>query len=184
MLNANRTTTQLTSSIAASLARSLSLAEDNKFFELLTRAFFFGCNLLFNVAMWALFTAALTRASSTTRVSIINVSTNFVVTALLGLAIFGEKLPGLWWVGAGLLAVGNVVIGRREEGEKPGGTIGLDETRAEAERLIDIHDEDTNHLAGGDSVELRDSGSGTLGGIDREEEERRLKRGEEADNPI
>lgn len=29
--------------------------------------------------------------------------------------VFGEKLPGLWWVGAAGLVVGNVVIGRREE---------------------------------------------------------------------
>lgn len=70
--------------------------------------------------MWALFTAALTRASSTTRVSIINTSTNFMLTALLGLAMFGEKLPPLWWVGAAGLVVGNVVIGRREEGEGKG----------------------------------------------------------------
>lgn len=48
------------------------------------------------------------------------------MTALLGLIIFGEKLPPLWWVGAGLLAAGNVVIGRREEGEKPVGKEGLE----------------------------------------------------------
>ena len=65
--------------------------------------------------MWALFTAALTRNSSSTRVSIVNTSTNFMLTALLGLAMFGEKLPPLWWVGAAGLVVGNVVIGRREE---------------------------------------------------------------------
>jgi hypothetical protein len=68
--------------------------------------------------MWALFTAALAKGDSTTRVSIVNVSANFVLTALLGAGIFGERLPGLWWVGAALLAVGNVVIGRREEGER------------------------------------------------------------------
>ena len=147
------TTTQLTSSISAYLARLLSLAPDNKFFELATRAFFFGCNLVFNIAMWALFTAALTRASSTTRVSVVNVSSNFMVTAILGLIIFGEKLPPLWWVGAGFLAAGNVIIGRREEGEKPGGTMGLDETREEAERLHDIGS-DTDEPPGRGSVEL------------------------------
>ena len=31
--------------------------------------------------------------------------------------IFSEKLPPLWWVGAAGLVVGNVVIGRREEGD-------------------------------------------------------------------
>lgn len=72
-------------------------------------------NLAFNALMWALFTSALTRASSTTRVSIVNTSANFMLTAFAGWMVFGESLPGLWWVGAGGLVVGNVVIGRREE---------------------------------------------------------------------
>ena len=38
-----------------------------------------------------------------------------MITALLGLAIFGERLPALWWVGAAGLVAGNVIIGRREE---------------------------------------------------------------------
>lgn len=72
--------------------------------------------------MWALFTAALTRASSTTRVSIINTSSNFMLTAMLGLIVFGERLPPLWWLGAGLLVAGNVIIGRRQEdGDRDGG---------------------------------------------------------------
>ncbi len=36
--------------------------------------------------------------------------------------VFGEGLPGLWWVGAAGLVVGNVVIGRREE-EGDGGKV-------------------------------------------------------------
>jgi len=96
-----------------------------------------------------------------------------MVTALLGLAVFGGKLPPMWWAGAGLLAGGNVVIGRREEGEKPGGTTGLDETREEAEELLL-----------GDSVELEDN-TGELSKRKSEEEDRKmLKRGEAADNPI
>lgn len=77
--------------------------------------FFFSLNLAFNALMWALFTSALTRASSTTRVSIINTSANFMLTAFSGWMVFGEKLPGLWWVGAAGLVVGNVIIGRRDE---------------------------------------------------------------------
>lgn len=88
--------------------------------------------------MWGLFTRALTLASSTVRVSVINTSANFVITALLGAAIFKEKLPGLldlladrrrqltpadpvqWWFGAALLVAGSVIIGQRDEGnEKP-----------------------------------------------------------------
>ncbi|RMZ84707.1 hypothetical protein DV737_g903, partial [Chaetothyriales sp. CBS 132003] len=114
---AKLTTTALTSNLSAAIASFFSLDVHNKIVDLAVRGFFFGMNLLFNAAMWALFTAALTKGDSTTRVSIVNVSANFVVTALLGWMMFGERLPPLWWVGAGLLAVGNVVIGRREDGE-------------------------------------------------------------------
>ena len=51
-------------------------------------------NLAFNAVMWGLFTRALTLASSTVRVSVINTSANFVITAVLGLMIFSETLPG------------------------------------------------------------------------------------------
>ena len=68
--------------------------------------------------MWTLFTAALSRGQSTTQVSIVNTSTNFVATALLGLAVFSENLPPLWWLGAGMLVAGNVVIGRDKEEEE------------------------------------------------------------------
>lgn len=43
-----------------------------------------------------------------------------MLTALLGLMVFGERLPPLWWLGAALLVVGNVVIGRREEEDGAG----------------------------------------------------------------
>ncbi|KAJ8108906.1 hypothetical protein ONZ43_g6285 [Nemania bipapillata] len=66
--------------------------------------------------MWTLFTQALAKGTSTTQVSIMNTSTNFMITALLGFAIFAEALPPLWWVGASLLVAGNVVIGRKDEG--------------------------------------------------------------------
>jgi hypothetical protein len=65
--------------------------------------------------MWALFTKALARGTSTTQVSIINTSANFMITAVLGFLIFSESLPPLWWAGAALLVAGNVIIGRREE---------------------------------------------------------------------
>lgn len=68
--------------------------------------------------MWILFTRALTAATSTTRVSILNTSANFMVTAVLGVVVFGEKLPLGWWAGASLLVAGSVVIGAREEKEK------------------------------------------------------------------
>ena len=92
--------------------------------------------------MWAIFTAALTRASSTTRVSLVNTSANFMLTAIAGWAIFGESLNGLWWLGAAGLVVGNVIIGRRDEeteelakGRPNSGTFGRSsEERREGER--------------------------------------------------
>jgi hypothetical protein len=65
--------------------------------------------------MWTLFTKALARGTSTTQVSIINTSSNFMITAVLSFFIFTESLPPLWWLGATLLVAGNVIIGRREE---------------------------------------------------------------------
>ncbi|KAL1591385.1 hypothetical protein SLS60_011998 [Paraconiothyrium brasiliense] len=49
---------------------------------------------------------------------VINTSANFMITAILGLVIFSESLPTLWWLGAALLVAGSVIIGRREEGDK------------------------------------------------------------------
>lgn len=113
-----RTTTALTANLAASLSILLGLASDNTYTNLALRGTFFALNVFFNILMWTLFTKALTRASSTTRVSIVNVSTHFFITALLGAVIFHEKLPALWWIGASLLITGNVVIGKREAEEK------------------------------------------------------------------
>ncbi|KAF9694701.1 hypothetical protein EKO04_007493 [Ascochyta lentis] len=132
---AKLTTTELTSSWSSSLASAFGLDPSNKFFEYALRAVltppypparaslttlqaFFGMNLLFNAIMWGLFTRALTLASSTVRVSVINTSANFMITAVLSALIFSESLPALWWLGAAMLVAGSVIIGMREEGEK------------------------------------------------------------------
>lgn len=81
--------------------------------------------------MWTLFTQALSRGHSTTQVSIMNTSSNFVLTALLGLAIFSESLPPLWWLGASMLVAGNVIIGRKDEGSA-GGDAAHDDAEADA----------------------------------------------------
>ncbi|KAA6407725.1 MAG: transcription initiation factor IIA small subunit [Lasallia pustulata] len=96
---AKLTTTDLTTTWARAIASALGLAATNKAVEFLVRALFFALNLAFNGVMWTLFTKALTRSSSTMRVSIVNTSANFMLTALLGLMIFGEALPPLWWGG-------------------------------------------------------------------------------------
>jgi len=82
--------------------------------EWAVRATFFLLNVAFNAVMWGLFTVALTRGSSATKVSVVNTSSNFMLTALLGSLIFSERLPPLWFLGATLLICGNVIIGRRD----------------------------------------------------------------------
>lgn len=67
--------------------------------------------------MWSLFTTALARGKSATQVSIMNTSTNFLVTAFTGLLIFSESLPPMWWAGASLLVAGSVIAGRKDEGD-------------------------------------------------------------------
>lgn len=76
---------------------------------------------------------------------------------MLGMAIFSEKLPSLWWVGASLLIVGNVIAGRKNDGEDASensgthtalpadnidATNGNDEEAEEDEDLIDLGNED------------------------------------------
>ncbi len=78
----------------------------------------------------------------------------------------------MWWAGAGLLAVGNVVIGRREEGEKPGGTIGLEQDNEQGETLLG---EEENQ---GDIIDLQEE----LGGPERTKEA--VGKGEDVDAPI
>lgn len=87
--------------------------------------------------MWTLFTKALARGSSTTQVSIMNTSANFVITAVLGFAIFAESLPPLWWLGAAMLVAGNVIIGRKDEGtgEDPGTASAPEESSSEQSLL-------------------------------------------------
>lgn len=72
--------------------------------------------------MWALYTKALSAAPSAVHANIVNTASNFLVTSLLGNVLFEERLPGLWWVGAGFLVAGSVVIGRRdgEDGKEKG----------------------------------------------------------------
>ncbi|KAK5709317.1 hypothetical protein LTR17_019888 [Elasticomyces elasticus] len=121
---AKLTTTQL--SVATSISHIFGFSEPSRIVELLVRGFFFFMNLVFNAVMWGLFTRALTLATSTVRVSVINTSANFMLTAVLGAAIFRESLPALWWLGASFLVAGSVIIGRREEttDATPAGTTG------------------------------------------------------------
>lgn len=95
--------------------------------------------------MWTLFTTALARGTSTTQVSIMNTSTNFMMTAFLGFAIFGESLPPMWWAGAALLVAGNVIVGRKDEtkdASAEGGYVPVPANEDELGRSKDDDDED------------------------------------------
>ncbi|KAI0431632.1 hypothetical protein F5Y09DRAFT_340476 [Xylaria sp. FL1042] len=111
---AKLTTDGLTAHIARGISGFLSIESIDGFLEIIVRCAFFGLNILFNIIMWTLFTQALAKGNSTTQVSIMNTSTNFMISALLGLAIFAEALPPLWWAGATLLVAGNVILGRKD----------------------------------------------------------------------
>ncbi|KAI1747331.1 hypothetical protein F4782DRAFT_521552 [Xylaria castorea] len=113
---AKLTTNGLTAHIARGISGVLGLEGSDRVLEIIVRCIFFGLNLVFNGVMWTFFTQALAKGNSTTQVSIMNTSTNFMITAILGSAIFSEALPPLWWVGATLLVAGNVIIGRKDEG--------------------------------------------------------------------
>ncbi|KAI2626170.1 hypothetical protein GGS21DRAFT_530412 [Xylaria nigripes] len=141
---AKLTTNDLTTHIARGISGAIGLKDLGPALEVAVRITFFGLNLVFNGVMWTLFTQALAKGNSTTQVSVMNTSTNFVITALLGLAIFAESLPPLWWAGATLLVAGNVIIGRQNEGE---------EANAEAEEAEEAAEEG---LGGISDTEFKD----------------------------
>jgi len=98
------------------------------------RVMFFLLNVAFNAIMWGMFTAALTRGPSATKVSVVNTSSNFMLTALLGSLIFSERLPPQWFLGATCLIIGNVIIGRRGESSSPSTKVKSDEYALANER--------------------------------------------------
>ncbi|KAL7949869.1 hypothetical protein V8C42DRAFT_308823 [Trichoderma barbatum] len=114
---AKLTTTELTTRLSAAIAKALGVQSHSQIVEIGIRTIFFILNLTFNGIMWSLFTTALARGKSATQVSIMNTSTNFLVTAFTGLVIFSEALPPMWWAGASLLVAGSVIAGRKDEGE-------------------------------------------------------------------
>jgi len=115
---AKLTTTSQTNTLSSALSTLLGLSPNNYIVSFAVRGLFFAMNLLCNAIMWILFTRALTLANSTTQVAILNTSANFMVTALLGMLVFSEGLPLLWWVGAAFLVAGSVTIGLREQKNK------------------------------------------------------------------
>lgn len=106
--------------------------------------------------MWTLFTQALAKGNSTTQVSIMNTSSNFVITAVLGFVIFSESLPPLWWVGATMLVAGNVIIGQKDESTTEDG---LSAPADDSLSLSDAEDGQGTYrdMPSGDEAQLRTS---------------------------
>jgi drug/metabolite transporter (DMT)-like permease len=69
----------------------------------------FAMIFVFNAIMMNAFVKAMNFASSVTAV-VINTASNFFCTAVLGMLIFGEPLPLLWWAGAALILAGVAII--------------------------------------------------------------------------
>ncbi|KAF7158314.1 hypothetical protein CNMCM5623_003083 [Aspergillus felis] len=113
-LFAKLTTDEQTTAFARSILHLFGAGDQNTFIELVVRGVCLGLNVLCNIIMWALFTRALTASPSTTKVSITNTSANFLVTALLGMVVFREKVSGLWWLGAGMMGGGCILVGMRD----------------------------------------------------------------------
>ncbi|KAI2466342.1 hypothetical protein F4781DRAFT_355904 [Annulohypoxylon bovei var. microspora] len=149
---AKLTTNDLSTHIAQSISTLFGLTDLEKVVEVVVRCSFFGLNLIFNGVMWSLFTQALAMGNSTTQVSIMNTSTNFMITALLGLAIFAESLPPLWWIGAAMLVAGNVIIGRgtKEETSEAEAGAGSDGVEFHDDEGRDGNDDDEYHNHGHD----------------------------------
>ncbi|UKZ73528.1 hypothetical protein TrVFT333_001175 [Trichoderma virens FT-333] len=125
---AKLTTTELTTTLSTAVAKAFGIQSHSQIVEIIVRTIFFVLNLTFNGIMWSLFTTALARGKSATQVSIMNTSTNFLVTAFTGLVIFSEALPPMWWAGATLLVAGSVIAGRKDEGDGDGAKDAASET--------------------------------------------------------
>ncbi|BFZ60661.1 hypothetical protein YB2330_001703 [Saitoella coloradoensis] len=102
-----------------------------------------------NAIMWTFFSRALALSTSSTAPTIINTVTNFVVAAVSGFVVFGE-VGALgrweWWVGAGMMVVGSVVVGRdgvEEEKEKDKLSDDAEDTSvAAADSAEDVEDDE------------------------------------------
>ncbi|RAK96653.1 uncharacterized protein BO80DRAFT_468443 [Aspergillus ibericus CBS 121593] len=116
-LFAKLTTDTNTTALASTILHFFGAASstEHPFMVLVIRGICLALNIICNIIMWALFTRALTASPSTTKVSITNTAANFLVTAVLGMGVFGERVGGLWWVGAGMMGAGCVIVGLREQ---------------------------------------------------------------------
>ncbi|XP_048403896.1 transmembrane protein 42a [Stegostoma tigrinum] len=68
-----------------------------------------GMAFLFNALMWTFFAKAL-RYSSSARVSVTTIASNFLSSAFLGKLLFGEVHEMLWWIGITITLCGLLLL--------------------------------------------------------------------------
>ncbi|KAJ1641864.1 hypothetical protein J3B02_002821 [Coemansia erecta] len=100
-------TSMLTQLIHQVLPETLSNA---RALAAISRGMMLGCIALCNFFMWLFFTKALRFGDSTPRVMMLQTISNFAVTALCGVYLFGDVLSLQWWGGASLIAIGLVML--------------------------------------------------------------------------
>ncbi|TMS35944.1 hypothetical protein L596_003228 [Steinernema carpocapsae] len=84
----------------------------------LHRAPFLAAFVLSNVLMWWIHTKALKGSSSTLIVTLLNTGSNFLITALFGLLLFGESRTLNWYFGLLLILIGTSIVARSSEKPK------------------------------------------------------------------
>ena len=62
--------------------------------------------IFLNISMFTLFARGLTKCRNSVEASLINTSTNLLLTGILGSVIFQEELDLFWWLGSAFISVG------------------------------------------------------------------------------
>ncbi|KAJ3244558.1 hypothetical protein HDU78_010765 [Chytriomyces hyalinus] len=75
--------------------------------------------VLSNIAMWAVFTRALSASSSSAAVTVLSNSANMIASALLGYVVFSESLSMRWWIGCAFVLAGSAIMNRGGDSVMP-----------------------------------------------------------------
>ncbi|KAJ1819625.1 hypothetical protein LPJ56_001539 [Coemansia sp. RSA 2599] len=102
---------QQTSTLTQFILQVLPKTQTNaRALAVISRVMMLGCIAFCNFFMWLFFTKALRFGDSTPRVMMLQTISNFAVTAVCGVYLFGDALSLQWWGGASLIAVGLVLL--------------------------------------------------------------------------
>lgn len=66
--------------------------------------------VLTNGLMWTTFTKALAMSAATIEATVVNTASNFIVTAFLGITLFGELIGLVWCLGSIMILIGLVCV--------------------------------------------------------------------------